>query len=145
MSDDFVIVVDTREQRPYCFKDAVTKALTAGDYSVEGMEDRVAVERKSKIDAYASLGKDRARLKREFERLSEYDYAAMVIEASLSDFLRPPGFSQMRPSSAINTLISWSVKYGVHIFFSDSRHLARALTYRILQQCHRHLNKEDQQ
>jgi len=139
MQDDFVIVIDTREQRPYCFKGAVTKALAAGDYSVVGMEDHVAVERKSKQDCYSSLGKDRARLKREFERLSEYDYAAMVIEASLSDFLRPPGFSQMRPSSAINTLISWSVKYGVHVFFADSRHLARALTYRILQQCHRHL------
>ena len=139
MPSDFTIIVDTREQRPFCFKDAVTKALVAGDYSVLGMEDRVAVERKSKTDAYASLGKDRARLKREFERLSRYEYAAMVIEASLSDFLRPPDFSQMRPSSAINTLISWSVKYGVYIFFADARSLARALTYRILQQCHRHL------
>ena len=105
------------------------------------MEDRVAVERKSKADAYSSLGKDRPRLKREFERLSEYDYAAMVIEASLSDFLRPPGFSRMVPRAAINTLVSWSVKYGVHVFFADDRHLARALTYRILQQCRRHIDR----
>jgi len=139
MSADFTIVADTREQRPYLFEHSVTKALKTGDYSIVGLEERVAVERKGKADCYLSLGKGRARLKREFERLSEYDYAAMVIEASLSDFLRPPGFSQMRPSSAINTLISWSVKYGVHVFFSDTRHLARALTYRILQQCHRHL------
>ena len=101
----------------------------------------MAVERKSKSDAYGSLGSGRARLRREFEKLARYDYAAIVIEASMSDFLRPPGFSKMRPSSAINTLVSWSVKYGVHVYFACTRQYARALTYRILEQCFRHLGK----
>ena len=51
------IVIDTREQEPYSFDSrlvaAVRRALPAGDYSVEGMEERVAVERKS-LDDFVS-------------------------------------------------------------------------------------------
>lgn len=138
MPGDFTVVVDTREQKPYRFRNAVTKTLKAGDYSVEGMERRIAVERKSKQDAYSSLGKGRARLQREFRRLAEFEYAAVVIEASLSDFLRPPAFSKMVPKAAVNTLVSWSITYGVHVFFADGRRLARALTYRILEKYAKH-------
>jgi DNA excision repair protein ERCC-4 len=45
------VVVDTREQEPYGFDSesiaSIRKALPAGDYSIEGFETRVAVERKS--------------------------------------------------------------------------------------------------
>ena len=78
--DDFTIAIDTREQQPYAFVGAVTKTLPTGDYSIVGLEDRVTVERKSKVDAYGSLGHGRARFRREFERLSRLDYAGVVIE-----------------------------------------------------------------
>ena len=61
-----------------------------------------------------------------------------MVEAGLADFLRPPGFSRMRPKAAINTLVSWSIRYGVHVWFADSRRLARALTLRILEKFHKH-------
>ncbi|MGI5842927.1 MAG: hypothetical protein ACOX9B_01895 [Candidatus Xenobium sp.] len=42
------VVVDTREQEPYTFEsgctEVVRRALPAGDYSVEGHEDSVAVD-----------------------------------------------------------------------------------------------------
>ncbi len=48
---DFRIVIDSREQQPYTFACEVVKAkLDAGDYSVVGFEQRVAVERKSLRD-----------------------------------------------------------------------------------------------
>ena len=43
-----IIAIDTREQRPYRFVWSEIKTLTTGDYSVIGLEDRVAIERKSK-------------------------------------------------------------------------------------------------
>jgi len=47
--DRVTVVVDTREQEPYAFEsgctEVVRRALPAGDYSVEGHEDSVAVER----------------------------------------------------------------------------------------------------
>lgn len=130
---EMVVVIDSREQRPYRFAGAVISGLKTGDYSLLGLEDRVVIERKSKSDAYCSLGAGRQRFKKELERMAEIDYAAIVIECGLQDFLDPPLFSQLNPKSAINTLISWSIRYGVHILFCDNRKLARAVTYRILE------------
>jgi ERCC4-type nuclease len=135
---DIVIAVDTREQRPYRFPRWEPRTLAAGDYSLIGHETRVAVERKSKADAYSSLGRGRARFKREMERLSRLEYAAVVIECSLDDFLTPPPFSQMSPRAAINTLVGWSVKYRICVFFAGSRRHGRALTWRLLEKFHRY-------
>jgi ERCC4-type nuclease len=44
-----VVIADSREQEPYSFEatriTTVRRALPAGDYSLDGLEDRVAVER----------------------------------------------------------------------------------------------------
>ena len=62
-----LIVVDSREQCPFPFAHerygAKTKqgALTVGDYSLAGLEDKVAVERKSLPDLVACLGRERER------------------------------------------------------------------------------------
>ena len=48
---DMRIIIDTREQEEYSFSCSSTKKkLAAGDYSIEGFENRVAVERKSLDD-----------------------------------------------------------------------------------------------
>lgn len=129
----FTIVIDTREQRPYEFPGAVVKALPTGDYSVVGLEDRIAIERKSKADAYSSLGIQRARFRREWERLAEFDFAAVVIEDTLKGFLCRPPHSKMNPTSAVCTLLAWSVKYRVQVYFAGDRDHARALTHKLLQ------------
>ena len=58
---DIVVAVDTREQKPYRFQRSEVKTLQSGDYSIVGLEDRIAIERKTKTDAYAPLGQGRAR------------------------------------------------------------------------------------
>jgi len=131
--DGFTIAVDTREQAPYAFEGAVTKTLPSGDYSIVGLEDRVTVERKSKVDAYGSLGHGRGRFRREFERLSKFDYAAVVIEDTVQGFLQRPAHSKMNPRAAIATLLAWSVRYRVPVFFAGDRDHARALTQKLLQ------------
>ena len=131
--DQFVIAIDTREQRPYEYARAEVKTLATGDYSIVGLEERVAVERKSKADAYGSLGQGRARFRREWERLALLDYAAVVIEDSVPGFLRRPAHCKMNPRSAIGSLLAWSVRYKVPVFFAGDRSHAQALTYKLLQ------------
>ena len=127
------VVIDTREQLPYEFEDSITRTLQTGDYSIFGYEDQVTVERKTKADAYGTIGKGRTRFIKELERLSEIDYSAIVVEASLSNFVEPPRFSQLNPKSAINSLLAWSIRYGVHIYFADNRVMGNLLTVRILE------------
>ena len=60
------IVVDSRKQEPYSFDPkrfvVVRKALPAGDYSLVGWEERVAVERKSLTDFVQTIIRSRRRL-----------------------------------------------------------------------------------
>ena len=136
--NDFTVVIDSREQHPYTFGRSIIKALKSGDYSILGLEDRITIERKTKEDAYSSLGAGRARFEKELIRLSEYDYGAIVIESNLDDFLHAPAYTQMNPKAAMNSLVSWSVRYKVFIFFASDRLHAMALVYRLLEKYFKH-------
>ena len=139
-----IIVVDTREQKPYRFDqfEVTVKALATGDYSLVGFEDQIAIERKTKNDAYSSIGRGRARFERELERLARLNYAAIVIEASLTDFLQAPRFSRMNSRVAVKSILAWSVKYGVNVFFACDRRHGNALTGQLLEKCWRYLGAE---
>ena len=69
------VIVDSREQAPFPFRgpryEGVTVemgALSVGDYSLAGLADRVAVERKSLPDLVMCLGRERERFERELAR-----------------------------------------------------------------------------
>ena len=50
-------------------------ALRTGDYSLEGYQDQIAIERKSIDDLVVCLGKERDR----------FEYFAVVVEGSFAD------------------------------------------------------------
>lgn len=136
-----VIVIDTREQKPYRFPNSIIKSLKTGDYSIEGLEDRVTVERKTKIDAYGTFSNGRQRFLKELQRLADFDYPAIVIESSVKDFLVTPKFSKMNPRSAISSILAWSVKYKIHVFFTDNRLMGNAVTAKILEKYWKYANE----
>ena len=127
-----VIAVDTREQKPYGFRQAQRKTLKTGDYSIVGLEDRIAIERKSAPDLLGSLGKGRARFRRELERLAQLEYGAIVVESTLKQLLQPQPSSRMNPKAAVNSILAWSVKYRIPVFFADDRATGHALTRQLL-------------
>ena len=85
-----VVLVDTREQLPWRLVENHPNwvgeekrvALKAGDYSVEGMQDLLALERKSLPDAIRSVTADRARFIASCARLQGLRWKAIVIEAT---------------------------------------------------------------
>jgi len=141
---DFVTVIDTREQAPFAFRGiagergreleiATCRAgLRTGDYSVQGLEDAVAVERKSKTDLYGTVGRGRARFERELERLAAMPAPALVLECDLASLLRPPERSRVSPSSVLNSLIAWSVRHRIPVWPCPGRRFAEILTFRLL-------------
>ena len=140
----FVVVVDTREQHPFAFRSitgergrvieiATCRAgLKTGDYSIRGLEDVVAVERKSKTDLYGTVGRGRARFEKEIERLAAMEVPAVVLECDLSSLLRPPERSRVSPSSVLNSLIAWSVRHRIPVRPCPGRRFAELVTYRLL-------------
>ncbi|MGQ9589922.1 MAG: HNH endonuclease, partial [Planctomycetota bacterium] len=136
----FVVAVDTREQRPYRFPLSETRSLKTGDYSIVGLEDRVAVERKRLEELFTITGRDRERFKRELERMAKLDYAAIVVEADLPQILQGAAFSHVSPKAVIGSLVSWSIRYRAHVFFAGDRRHGNALTRRLLEKFWRHHN-----
>lgn len=147
------VVIDTRELLPYGFDgfdppvETITRTLKTGDYSLAGYENEVAIERKSLSDLFGSLTNGRARFQREFERLADYRFAAVVVEAGLDRIADPLSFdpcwrSRANPNSILGSIFSWSVKYGVHWFPCPNRAFAERTTLRLLQNFHRHVTAE---
>lgn len=75
--------------------------LKTGDYTIDGMEDRISIERKAKADLFGTLGRGRARFERELERLSAMEFAAIVIECDWLDIMLFPPERSAVPSQSI--------------------------------------------
>lgn len=116
------IIQDTREQRPYRFENSTEDALQTGDYSVEGLEDKVVIERKELSDFFNCIGNDRDRFTRELERLAEFDLPIVLIEAEFAEVLKPgENGSGLHPNSILGSIASWTAKYGITFFFCGGR------------------------
>lgn len=144
------VVVDTREQAPYSFEgifadkadggeelkvDITRRTLASGDYSLAGLEGRLAVERKSLADLFGTLGKGRERFERELDRLQAMECAAVVVESGWQELIEnPPTHSEMQPKTVLRSIIAFQQKYDrVHWNFMGSRRLAEVTTFRIME------------
>ncbi|HOC93368.1 MAG TPA: ERCC4 domain-containing protein [bacterium] len=140
-----IIVVDTREKDEYTFGDISTipQKLDAGDYSVAGLEDRVAIERKSIDDFVGTVIYQKERFHNELCALARMDFAAIVVEASLTDILEHRYKSGVRPVSVIGAAVAVIVEYRVPIIFAGNRQLACHVTQSLLQRyASKHLGEQ---
>ena len=135
MESNFKIIIDTREQEPYIFDDSiiqVKQALAAGDYSLEGFENKVAVERKSLQDFIGTIIKGRKRFYKELNKLKTYDAACVVVEANYRDIICGSYRSEANPNSIIGTIATIIIDFGVPIYFCSDRQAAGRFTKEFL-------------
>lgn len=135
------ICIDKREQKPFTFtgknfEDVTTETvnLTTGDYSISGLTDLVAVERKSLDDLAQCLGRDRERFERELYRGKGLEAFAVVVEASFEDLARGRYRSKLNPHSACQSVLSFSARLGIPFLFASSRGGAEYATASFLRQ-----------
>lgn len=134
------IIQDSREQAPYAFNApryagtvVEVGTLQTGDYSLHGLTDRIALERKSLSDLCGTLTAGRERFKRECERGRGLEYFGLVIEASMDDVRRHNYRSQMTPQSLLQTLAAWSIRYGLHVHWCGSREGGEYMVHSLLE------------
>ena len=122
---NYKIIVDSREQKPLWKKNIIVKKLNIGDYSIEGYENKISIERKSLGDLFGTLGKGNKRFKKELEKSKEYDYFAIVIEGSFLSCLNKKfegaHFSKMKGYIITKIIFTLHIKYGINIFFTNGR------------------------
>ncbi|MBG0790950.1 MAG: ERCC4 domain-containing protein [Desulfovibrionaceae bacterium] len=133
------IVRDSREQSPFRFDGEqyegviVTEGtLTTGDYSLVGLESRVAVERKSLPDFVASISTGRERFERELVRARGLDAFMVVVESPFSDLVAGNYRSRMEPKAATQTVYSFMSRYRATFHFAQSRAWAEYATFHFL-------------
>jgi len=118
-------IVDTREQEEYSFDPrlvaTVRRALPAGDYSIEGLEDWVAVERKTLDDFVSTVIHSRARFREELRKLAGYRAACVVVEAGLIDVLQKRYRGGAHPNAVLGNALSLILDYRVPVFFCTTR------------------------
>ena len=94
---DFTVIIDTREQEGYYFgkfntcAGMIEEKLDTGDYSIQGMEDKICVERKGCVEELAqNLGSKKTTFLKEIERMESFPHKFLVLEFSLEELLKFP-------------------------------------------------------
>jgi hypothetical protein len=129
--NNFTIIVDTREQQPWLFSHYTTanKKLDAGDYSIEGLENILAIERKKSVNEIANNITE-SRFKDALTRLSQHKYAFLLLEFDIENILSYPIGSNLpkrlwdkvkiSPAFLMKHVLEWQLDYNIKVMFCGS-------------------------
>ena len=125
----FNIIVDTREQTPWTFSSASVgeikhQKLDTGDYSIEGLEDVLCIERKKSVAEIAGNVTDK-RFTRELERMAKFRFKFLILEFDYYSIdIFPQGSGIPKPQQAkikisgsyiMKVLSEIQTKYDIHV------------------------------
>jgi len=117
--DNRYVIVDTREKKPWSFRQQKRKKVNGGDYTIYKGTKKVVIERKSFDDLFLTLSKThwkRFRTKMG-KAVEEIDSVFIFIEASLSQIMRGTKYTERSRQMTINRIIEL-MGIGVQIIFT---------------------------
>jgi len=129
------IVIDTREQDPLPVRNAEKGTCFTGDYSVKGLEDYIAIERKSIPDLVSSVTHGRKRFENECRRMKGLLFRRLVIIGTEQDIWKHNYRSKTNPKSVIHTLEAWEVRFDLPYVFIPTVEEAARYVERKLHNC----------
>jgi ERCC4-type nuclease len=100
------------------------RALLAGDYSLVGLENTIAVERKSLDDFVSTVIHHRERFRNELRKLAGYRAACVVVEAGLLDVLLHRYRGDAHPNAVLGSALSIILDFRIPVFFCSNRQAA---------------------
>jgi ERCC4-type nuclease len=124
--DGFILKIDTREQIPLFDKPLkglpiIRDTLKHGDYSIVGFENQICIERKQMSDFLSYVGSDRSNTKKKLEAMQLLTWKGLVIEEHWEELFFPKLYSAVHVESIRKSLVSFSIKYHLHIFVNSNR------------------------
>jgi ERCC4-type nuclease len=125
--------IDSREKNPVEITGMPSTRVTlvTGDYSIVGLTDVIALERKSADDMLACIGRERARFDREVQRLLAYPVRGLIVESNWQFFERGEWRGDVKPAAAIGSLLGWMAA-GLPVLMADDHERAGRYISRIL-------------
>jgi len=150
----FTIVVDTREQKPWVFENYSTAhhKLDTGDYSIQGLENIIAIERKRNVAEIAHNITEN-RFDDVIDRLSKTKYPFILLEFNLQSVMQYPVGStipkklwnkiRITPNFIIKHLLELQIEHNINIIFCGDSDNAEKMALSILKKIHKiETNKE---
>jgi len=127
-----VVLIDTREREPFplyanhpnWIGGERRVVLKTGDYTLEGMESLLSLERKSLADLVACTVTNRRRFLDTCRRLARYRWKAILVEATYEDI--KGGFepfdipSEVHPNAVCGTLDAIEAKFGIPVIYTST-------------------------
>jgi ERCC4-type nuclease len=141
--DPFTIIVDTREQQPWEFGLHLTakQKLETGDYSIQGLENILTIERKKSVSEIANNITE-SRFKDFLGRMSKIQYKFMLFEFDLEDVYNFPVGSdipkklwdkiKITPKYLLKHLTEIQLYYGIHIIYCGDASNAEKMAVSII-------------
>ncbi len=150
--DEIKIIIDTREQQPWSFdfNEIAVAKLDTGDYSVEGLEDILCIERKKSVSEIANNIVE-SRYKDWTKRMSKYKHKFLMLEFDLDEVFRYPRIAsvpkklwekiRVSPKFIIKCIIELQVYYGIHVVFCGDHENAQRLALSIMKKVYQNETK----
>lgn len=131
--ENFIVLVDSKEQLPLDLSPlrCETASLVTGDYTIRGLENVIAIERKSLSDLISCVGQHRARFDREIIRLRAYDTRAIVVECSFQELTEGGWRGKITSAAAVGSVLGW-ISIGIPILFCGNQAEAEKCVSRML-------------
>jgi ERCC4-type nuclease len=141
------VLVDTREQNPFNFSrfrgwfaGVEKKALPLGDYSVAGLEDVCAVERKSLSDLVHSCTVERTAFINRLRLMARCPHRLLVVTSTLSQVKSPYAHASGDPNRTTQFLVAVLAGLQVPFVCSETHELGEELVGSYLYQVHLYLS-----
>lgn len=155
---EFIIKIDQREKKPWFLLLAPKIKIryarnTTADYTIEGGEQEIAIERKTLVDILGtlSLAKDdagnrkRDRFEKEIKRMQGIRQTFIVVEAPLERVLQT-GLAikgQISKILLLRAIIRLKMKYPqTRWYFATNREQAEMIGFILLWRAYQRINKE---
>jgi hypothetical protein len=142
-NEDFTIIVDTREQQPWEFEHYAVahRKLDTGDYSIEGLEELLGIERKKSVSEFANNITE-SRFKDVVMRMSQLKYSFLLLEFDLNDILIYPIGStvpkrmwdkiKISPAFILKHILELQLNHNIKVIFCGDSDNARKMAEHIL-------------
>lgn len=170
----FTVLVDSMEQQPFTFQgllgphgrevavECKWKALgirdgryyqPMGDYSIEGFESMIHIERKSVEDCQATVmafGGRRERFEYQLDVFQGLPCSAVVVEGSMGQVVSTAKSFGEKSDAEVkkivcHSLMAWQQDYRVPWYFCDSRRMAEYITWRVMLRFWQKLREKERQ
>ena len=155
------IIQDTREKYPWTFSfyddvEVIKKKLDTGDYSIEGFEDQICIERKrSTGEISLNLGQKDKQFEAELKRMASFRFAFIICEFTIENVNEFPvnstipernwKYLKMSPKFIMSRLNKWSETYGVEVIYCGNAANAEDTAISLLRESYNVIKTENKE